>query len=165
MQDMIGGGKYDTSTYIGYLKIKNDAMKIIPGKIDNKIIKNRDNILNHLNNVLSGGKELKEKNIETYFRALGGKYIRNDMCLSGNNDKCQSGKKVSMVGAQRLIEVVNNKYDIDDKFKVNAPVLYSRIYNNKIKKGGMDYTYKYQKLLYGGNLDELRQEIEEIRKN
>jgi hypothetical protein len=164
-EDMIGGGKYDMSTYIGYLKIKNNGMKIIPGDIDNKIIKNRDNILNHLNKVLSGGKQLKEKNIEKYIRALGGKYIRNDMCISGNNSHCRDGKNVSVGGARKLIEYVNDN-DIIDKFRDLAPVLYTKMYGT-IKKGGKDYTYKYKDELFGGDiaLDELRQELEIIRKN
>ena len=41
-------GEYDNTTYIGYLKRKNGGIKIVGGKEDNLILKNRDYILNEL---------------------------------------------------------------------------------------------------------------------
>ena len=180
---MEGGGKFDKSTYIGYLKIKNGGMKILPGKLDNKILKNRNNILGHLNKVLSGGKVLKDKNIDRYIKALGGKYIRNDMCISGDITNCKKGKNVSIGGAKKLIKLAND-HDVINKFKRSAPVLYNKLYDNK--KGGMNYTFKYKDVMYGGEyvedkeldqlridinrtpddvkLNILRQEIEELRR-
>ena len=40
--------KYNKDTYIGYLKMKNGGMKIIPGENDNNIVARRDKILKHL---------------------------------------------------------------------------------------------------------------------
>jgi len=74
--NMLGGGEYNKDTYIGYLKMKKGGMKVIPGDIDKQIITKRNNILGKLEDVIYGGDKLKEKNIEKYFKALGGKYIR-----------------------------------------------------------------------------------------
>jgi hypothetical protein len=109
-ENMTGGATYNNDTYIGYLKLKNGGMKVIPGDMDNQIIQKRNNILSKLEKVLSGGDKLKEKNIEKYFKALGGKYIRNDMCISGNTAACKKGKQASIGGANKLMELASTKY-------------------------------------------------------
>lgn len=173
----IGGAIYDKNTYIGYLKLKDGAMKIVTGKQDDKIIKNRNKVLSHLTRVLKGGKELKDRKIEKYFKALNGKYIRNDMCTLGNSSNCKGGKDVSMGGAHKLLKLIaKNTNDIQpilDRFKGSAPVLYERleykINGGKIrdtessvsesssepnitnnKRGGL--LGKYSKYMKGGNV-------------
>jgi len=140
-ETMIGGATYNKDTYIGYLKLKKGGMKVIPGDMDDNIIQKRNNILMKLEKVLSGGKSLKEKNLEKYFKALGGKYIRNDICISGDLSNCKKGKKVSLGGANKLMNIASNKFSssvIESTFKGAAPVLYQK-YNksyggNKHKK-------------------------------
>jgi hypothetical protein len=101
--------KYDKNTYIGYLKLMNGGMKIIPGEIDSKIIKNRDKILEHLHLVFSGGKNLKEKNLEKYFKALGGKYMRQKLDKSNN---INGGSHQVLYNTNKLIELAVKKITI-----------------------------------------------------
>ena len=147
IDNLLGGGdsdKYNKKTYIGYLKMKNGGMKIIPGDMDEKIISTRNKILNHLDVVLSGGKRLKEKNIKKYFQALGGKYVRNDMCISGDNSNCKGGKSVSVDGAHKLLKLISKKdLPIDsalETFKGSAPQLYEKL-ETKIKGGYKSISY------------------------
>ena len=161
ISEFVGGeSKYNSDTYIGYLKMKNGGMKIVPGHDDVKIINKRDQILNHLEKVLTGEKRLKEKNIKKYFKALGGKYIRNDMCISGDSTNCNSGQKVSIGGAHKLLKLAKKKDmnmdDILNIFKGSAPVLYSKFDDNI--KGGKYKSDDY--VLFGGNL---REEILQIQ--
>ena len=147
-ENMTGGATYNNDTYIGYLKLKNGGMKVIPGDMDNQIIQKRNNILSKLEKVLSGGDKLKEKNIEKYFKALGGKYIRNDMCISGNTSACKKGKQASIGGANKLMELASAKYTpelLKTKFKGSAPVLYQKYKkinnsgnNSRVAPGGYD---------------------------
>jgi hypothetical protein len=141
---LTGGSKYNKDTYIGYIKEKNGGMKVIPGDVDNKIIEKRDKILGHLNLVLSGGKRLKEKNIKKYFQALGGKYIRNDICISGDNSNCKNGRNVAIGGAHKLLKLVaKKKLPVDQAlqtFKGSAPKLYEKL-ETKIKGGYKAYNY------------------------
>jgi hypothetical protein len=44
-ENMTGGTSYSKDTYIGYLKLKNGGMKVIPGDMDKQIIQKRNNIL------------------------------------------------------------------------------------------------------------------------
>ena len=135
-EDMLGGGSYNKDTYIGHLKMKRGGMKVIPGEIDNHILAKRDNLLDKLEDVIYGGDDLQEKNIERYFKALGGKYIRNDMCLSGDRSSCKKAKKLSIGGAMRLMEVGVNKYSpdvLEQTFKGAAPVLYEKYKSNITK--------------------------------
>jgi hypothetical protein len=141
--NLLGGGssdseKYNKDTYIGFLKMKNGGMKIIPGDKDEKILATRNKILGHLDKVLSGGKDLKEKNIEKYFKALGGKFVRNDMCISGDNSNCKGGKNVSVAGAHKLLKLISKKnLPVDtalETFKGSAPELYEKL-ETKIKGG------------------------------
>ena len=130
--------KYNKDTYIGYVKMKKGGMKIIQGDKDNKIISVRNKILGHLDQVLSGGKRLKEKNIKKYFKALGGKYIRNNICSSGNNSNCKGGRNISINGAHKLLKLISKKNlpinDALQTFKGSAPELYEKL-ENKIKGG------------------------------
>jgi hypothetical protein len=128
--------KYDKNTYIGYLKLFNGGMKVIPGEIDNKIISNRDKILEHLNLVLSGGKSLKDKNYEKYFSALGGKFLRLKMNLpeSGN---ISGGTSKVIKDTHKLLKLAAKHNKIDtalDIFKGSAPQLYEKL-ETKISGG------------------------------
>lgn len=173
-ETMFGGGSFNKDTYIGYLKVKNGGMKVIPGNLDDKIINKRNNILEKLDKVLSGGKKLKEKNIGKYFKALGGKYIRNDMCLSGNRDDCKIAKKLSVGGAIKLMELGLKKYDsslLETKFKGAAPVLYEKYKNNVVKpesntSGGYTNQYNVSDISHykmeGGNSKEIL-DLESLR--
>jgi hypothetical protein len=152
--------------YIGHLKSKDGGIKVVPGHKDYAIIKKRNTILKHLENVLSGGKSLKEKNIDKYFKALGGKYIRNDMCISGYSNQCRDGQKVSIGGAHKLLKLAKKKNlkmdSIIDSFKESAPVLYKKFESNIA--GGKYSNYN----MYGGEvgdieLNKLRDEINKIR--
>jgi hypothetical protein len=140
--------KYNKDTYIGYLKMKNGGMKIIPGENDNNIVARRDKILKHLELVLSGGKHLKEKNIKKYFNALGGKFLRNDMCISGDNPNCNNGKNISINGAYKLLKLINKKkIPIDNAiniFKGSAPQLYEKL-ETKLKGGYNSIIYDNDK--------------------
>jgi hypothetical protein len=180
-EDMTGGASYNKDTYIGYLKVKKGGMKLVPGEIDNTIISKRNNILSKLEKVLLGGDKLKEKNIEKYFKALGGKYVRNDMCISGNTNNCNIGKKVSMGGADKLMKLGSAKYTpklLEDKFKIAAPVLYEKYMNTKYNGGNNNKYNDNQELnnfrmdigrhryFSGGSdieLDKLRREIANLR--
>ena len=135
---MSSSSESSNKTYIGHVKSKNGGIKIIPGEKDVKILKKRDKILNHLEAVLSGGKSLKEKNISKYFKALGGKYIRNDMCIGKDSNDCRSGQKVSIGGAHKLLKL-SKKKDLEmnnvlDTFKESAPVLYKK-FESRIEGG------------------------------
>ena len=131
-------GKYNKDTFIGHFKLKNGGMKIIDDSTDKKILKNRNKILNHLEKVLTGGKSLKDKNIEKYFKALDGKYIRNQICTSGDSSGCKKGKNVVLGGAHNLLKLAAKKnFDLDKiltKFKGSAPTLYEKL-ENKISGG------------------------------
>jgi hypothetical protein len=134
--------EYNKSTYIGFLKMKKGGMKIIPGEMDTNIINKRNKILNHLDLVLGGHKKLKEKNIENYFKALGGKYVRNDICSGGDSHACKLGKKISLGGADKLLKLCAKKElpmdNILNKFKGSSPSLYKKL-EQKITgvKGGV----------------------------
>ena len=129
--------KYDKNTYIGYLKVFNGGMKVIPGDIDNKIIHNRDRIIDHLNLVLSGGKQLKEKNVEKYFKALGGKYIRSKMNLP-ESSSVKGGSNKTVSSAHKLLKLASkNNFNITnvlDIFRGSAPQLYDKL-ETKISGG------------------------------
>ena len=168
--------KYSKSTYVGYLKIKNGGMKIIPGEKDNYIINKRDNILNHLDLVLSGEKKLKEKNVNKYIKALGGKYVRNDMCTIGDLQQCKKGKNASIGGADKLLKLASQKnlpiQKILLSFKGSAPSLYENL-EKKIVGGNNEESElapNYGAEMYGGEisnleLNNLRDEINKIRNN
>jgi hypothetical protein len=130
--------KLDPNLYVGNFKSKNGEIKILPGDKDNNIISKRNKILGHLNKVLSGGKRLKEKNISKYFQALGGKYTRNDVCISGDNLNCKGGRDISMEGAHKLLKLIKKENLIVDDalktFKGSAPRLYEKL-ETKIKGG------------------------------
>jgi hypothetical protein len=126
--------KSSNKTYIGHIKTKNGGIKVIPGEKDNRILEKRNKILNHLEIVLSGGKSLKEKNISTYFKALGGKYIRNDICMNGDSYNCKGGQNISISGAHKLLKLSKNSElpmnKILETFKKSAPILYKKFESN-----------------------------------
>jgi hypothetical protein len=146
INNLFGGGE-NKKTYIGYVKVKDGDIKIIPGEKDNRIIHKRNKILNHLNAVLSGGKRLKEENIKKYFSALGGKYERNNICSSGNKSNCKGGKNVSVEGAHKLLKLISKKnLPVDSAlnvFRGSAPKLYEKL-ETKIKGG-------YNAIMYDSN--------------
>jgi len=134
----------NSNKYIGNIKSKGDKIKIIPGEKDDRILFKRNKILGHLDKVLSGGKRLKEKNIPKYFQALGGKYIRNDICSTGDLNNCKGGKNATISGAHKLLKLVSKKnLPIDnalESFKGSAPKLYKKL-ETKIKGGYNAITY------------------------
>jgi hypothetical protein len=147
------GGSFSDSekykdAYIGHVKVKNGNIKIIPGSKDERILETRDKILGHLHKVFSGGKRLKEKNITKYFKALGGKYIRNDLCITGDNSNCKGGRNVSIDGAHKLLKLINKKNlpinSALETFKGSAPELYEKL-ETKIKGGYKAISYKSEK--------------------
>jgi len=150
--------KYDKNTYIGYLKLFNGGMKVIPGKIDNKIIHNRDRIIDHLNLVLSGGKELKEKNIEKYFKALGGKYIRSKMKLPESNN-VNGGSTKTISSAHKLLKLASknnlNIINVLDIFRGSAPQLYekleTKISGGQVRDTGSVYSNSSRRSSYRSN--------------
>jgi hypothetical protein len=99
--------------------------------MDTNIINERNKILSHLDLVLGGQKKLKEKNVEKYFKALGGKYIRNDICSAGDSHACKLGKKISLGGADKLLKLCAKKDlsmdNILNKFKGSSPSLYEKL--------------------------------------
>jgi hypothetical protein len=144
--------KYNKNTYIGYLKVQNGGIKVIPGDKDNKIIANRDKILLHLMNVFSGGKKLKEKNIEKYFKALEGKYVRDKIKLP---DSVKGGSKQVLKDTHKLIKLtLKKKYPVDtilNVFKGAGPKLYSKLeslvgekLHSKNSSGGYDSDFSYK---------------------
>ena len=141
--------KYNKDTFIGYLKIKRGGMKIIPGDIDDSINSKRNNVIIHLKKVLSGGKNLKEKNIKKYFKALGGKYIRGGMLGSAED------KESSVRNADKLIKLSVKKdiplNKIFDIFKGSAPSLYKEL-EHKIR-GGLTEDQSRQRSAASGDLE------------
>ena len=151
---MSSSSESSNKEYIGHIKSKDGGIKVIPGNKDNRILEKRNKILNHLEIVLSGGKSLKEKNIPTYFKALGGKYIRNDMCITGDSYDCKGGQNVSISGAHKLLKLSKKKElpmdQILDTFKKSAPVLYKKFESNieggkYSLPGGKNITRDYNK--------------------
>ena len=133
-----GGDFYDKSTYIGYL-LKNNkgGIKISGGSIDNNIIKKRDFILNQLEDVINKKRELLYNDLEFYIKALEGKYIRNKMCPSQNQDCQDAMMLVKKTLRKLLIKAMSNFKDLQEDIlnivKTNAPKLY-KLYGGKIKK-------------------------------
>jgi hypothetical protein len=127
--------EYDASTYIGYLKRKNGGFKIVSGKEDNRIIKNRDYILKEL---LGGLKENKINisRLPEYFSALEGKYIRNLMQGSSNTDAIEARHRTKKITEK----TIKGGFDLyGDKVKnileSNAPILYKK-FEKKFKVVG-----------------------------
>lgn len=167
---MSSSSESNNKSYIGHIKTKDGGIKLIPGNRDNEIIQKRDKILKHLEVVLSGDKYLKEKNIPKYFKALGGKYIRNDMCIGGNSNDCRNGQKVSIGGAHKLLKLSKKEElsmdNILNIFKESAPVLYKKFEPN-IEGGKYTNNKSRYRDFYGGSndieLSKLRDEINHIR--
>jgi hypothetical protein len=166
------GGSFSDSekykdAYIGHVKVKNGNIKIIPGGKDVRILETRDKILGHLHKVLSGGKRLKEKNITKYFKALGGKYIRNDLCITGDNSNCKGGRNVSVDGAHKLLKLINKKNlpinSALETFKGSAPELYEKL-ETKIKGGYKAIGYKSENEERRGGYDERKKTYSEERR-
>jgi hypothetical protein len=148
---------YNKNTYIGYLKLQNGGIKVIPGDRDNKIIGNRDKVLTHLTDVFSGGQKLKEKNIEKYFKALEGKYVRGKMNLP---DTVKGGSEQIVKDAHKLIKLSLNKNlpieTVLNKFKGSGPKLYSKLESiigskiqSKNSSGGYESDFSYRSGLSG----------------
>ena len=84
----------------------------------------KNNILNHLDSVLSNKKKLKEKNLNKYFKVLGGNY------------KIDSDKTIH--DSYKLFKLgVKNNINVDtlvNKFKGSAPKLYDKLESKITKK-------------------------------
>jgi hypothetical protein len=90
---------------------------------------NSNPTLDHLDLVLSQKKKLKEKNIEKYYRSLGGNYE------IGNNKSLDDSYKLFKLGVKNNISVDR----LINKFKGSAPELYSKL-ERKITKKYMNYS-------------------------
>ena len=126
---------YDASTYIGYLKMKNGGFKIVSGKEDNRIIKNRDYILKEL---LGGLKEnkLNISRLPEYFSALEGKYIRNVMQGSNNTDAIEARHRIKKITEKTIkggFKLYGDK--VKNILEINAPILYKK-FEKKFKVVG-----------------------------
>lgn len=128
---------YDASTYIGYLKRKNGGFKIVGGEEDNRIIKNRDHLLKELLGGLKQNK-LNISRLPEYFSALEGKYIRNIMQGSSNNDAIIARQRTKKI-TEKTIKGGFNLYGdkVKNMLEINAPILYKKFEKNFKVVGGI----------------------------
>jgi hypothetical protein len=122
-----GGAEYNKDTYIGHLKLKNGGMKIVKSGDDNRIKKERNNVLEHLHKSLNGGK-IDGGNLPTYYKALEGGYIRNLICPT-DSKTCSNFIDNNKMAAYKLSKnALKNGYANTLKtFKENAPKLYKNL--------------------------------------
>jgi len=153
IDNFIGGAEYNDSTYIGYLKIKNGGVKILPGNNDNKIIKSRDYVLKELIGGLKNNNLLINRYPE-YFSALEGKYIRNVMCVSGGSECIEARNRIKKITNKTIkggMKLYGDK--IKNMFEINAPILYKKFEGNfKTKGGNSDLVMDYYFNMKGGNI-------------
>jgi DNA-binding transcriptional ArsR family regulator len=142
-----GGAEYNKDTFIGHLKIKKGGMKIIKGEEDNNIKKERNIVLEHLHKSLKGG-ELDHNNLELYYKALEGGYIRNLMCPT-NSSTCSNFIKNNNMAAYKLSKhaLKAGNFNTLKTFKYNAPKLY-----NNLKGAGHIKKLKYKRDKYQNRL-------------
>lgn len=125
--NLTGGAEYNKDTYIGYLKLKRGGMKIVKGEEDDKIKKERNIVLEHLHKSLKGG-ELDYNNLETYYKALEGGYIRNLICPT-NKNTCSNFINNNNNAAYKLSKhaLKAGNFHTLKTFKYNAPKLYKNL--------------------------------------
>jgi len=142
-----GGAEYNKDTYIGHLKLKKGGMKIIKGEEDDNIKKERNIVLEHLHKSLKGG-ELDHNNLEIYYKALEGGYIRNLMCPT-NSNTCSNFIKNNNMAAYKLSKhaLKAGNFHTLKTFKYNAPKLYKNL-----KGAGHIKKLKYKRDKYQNRL-------------
>jgi len=132
-----GGAEYNKNTYIGHLKIKNGGMKIIRDEHDKLIGKERNLVLQHLHSSLKGGK-LDVNNIQLYYKALEGGFIRALMCPQHvTKEECDIANKNHEMAAYKLSKhsLKAGNFNTLKIFKNNAPKLYQHLKGgDRIKK-------------------------------
>jgi len=103
----------------------------------------KNNILNHLDLVLSNKKKLKEKNLNKYFKVLGGNYkINSDKTINNSY-------KLFKLGIKNNIKVDT----LVNKFKGSAPKLYDKL-ESKITEKYMNYSDSNSSFSGGEDEDE-----------
>jgi hypothetical protein len=149
--NLTGGAEYNKNTYIGHLKIKKGGMKIIRDHHDKLIGKERNLVLQHLHSSLTGGK-LDINNIQLYYKALEGGFIRALMCPAHiSKQNCQLANKNHEMAAYKLSKNAlkgGNFYTLKT-FKTNAPKLYQHL-----KGGGKIKRLKYKRDKYQNRLSD-----------
>jgi hypothetical protein len=158
------GGKsesvYHGGTYTGYLKIKNGGIKIIKGKKDDEICEERELIIDYLKDIISKKEQLNVDDIpmDIYYKALEGKYIRNLMCPSNNEDKCDANINNVLSKAYKLTKIGIKTFKITnlDLFKQSAPQIYRHI---KEAQDDLSYYSNLKKLVkkYNRNSPDTRE--------
>lgn len=146
-----GGAEYNKNTYIGHLKIKNGGMKIIKDDHDKLIGKERNIVLKHLHDSLNGG-NLDHTNIELYYKALEGGYIRALMCPGGNDSEtCKNANYNNLKAGYKLSKhaLKNGNFQALKTFKHNAPKLYQNL-----KDSGQVKRLKYKRDKYLNRLSD-----------
>jgi hypothetical protein len=151
--NLTGGAEYNKNTYIGHLKIKKGGMKIIRDHHDKLIGKERNLVLQHLHSSLTGGK-LDINNIQLYYKALEGGFIRALMCPAHTSKQnCELANKHHEMAAYKLSKnaLKGGNFHTLKTFKTNAPKLYQHLkgdgkikrlkykrdkYQNKLSDGG-----------------------------
>jgi hypothetical protein len=144
-----GGGStsvYHGGTYTGYLKVKGGGIKIVFGKEDDRICKERELILDYLNDILSKKEQLNPEEIPTslFYKALEGKYIRNLMCIE-DHDKCDAEIDSTLKKAYKLSKNIIKHLNEDsfEEFKQYAPQLYKHL---KEAREELEYYFKLKQL-------------------
>lgn len=146
-----GGAEYNKNTYIGHLKIKNGGMKIIKDEHDKLIGKERNIVLKHLYDSLKGG-NLDHTNIELYYKALEGGFIRALMCPGDNNSAtCELANYNNEKSAYKLSKhaLKGGNFKVLKTFKHNAPKLYQHL-----KGFGQIKKLKYKRDKYQNRLSD-----------
>ena len=126
-------------------------MKIIKDEHDKLIGKERNIVLKHLHDSLNGG-NLDHTNIELYYKALEGGYIRALMC-PGNNDSetCKNANYNNLKAGYKLSKhaLKSGNFQALKTFKHNAPKLYQNL-----KDSGQVKRLKYKRDKYLNRLSD-----------
>jgi DNA polymerase III alpha subunit len=93
-----------------------------------------------------------------------------ERCFEIGATACALTDHGNIAGAVKFYTEMKKKNIEHEEETSKKQVKTNNVINSNIKKGGMDYIYKYQKTMYGGfveneELNKLREEIEEIRRN
>ena len=127
--EFAGGAEYNKETYIGHLKLKHGGMKIIRDAHDKQIGKERNVVLKHLHETLKGG-NLDHNNIDLYYKALEGGFIRALICPGHNNSAtCQKANYHNQKSAYKLSKhaLKGGNHTVLKTFKTSAPKLYQHL--------------------------------------
>jgi hypothetical protein len=127
--EFAGGAEYNKETYIGHLKLKHGGMKIIRDEHDKLIGKERNVVLKHLHESLKGG-NLDHNNIDLYYKALEGGFIRALICPGHNNSAtCEKANYHNQKAAYKLSKhaLKGGNHVVLKTFKTSAPKLYQHL--------------------------------------